>query len=57
MKTKKIFKRTIALALREKGFKIITTEPNKCRPQYDVYIFEDTSEFQSALRDVLSNYY
>ena len=56
-KTKKIFKRSIALDLRNKGFKIIGTEPNKCKTQFDVYIFEDTDDFEKALSEIVcSNY-
>lgn len=54
---KRIFKRSIALDLRKRGFKIIGTEPNRCKPQYDVYLFEDTEEFQKALAKVISSDY
>lgn len=50
---KKIFKRTIALELRNRGFKIIRTEPNRCKPQFDVYLFEDTPWLRKALDEVL----
>lgn len=56
-KTKKIFKRSIALDLRNRGFKIVGTEPNKCKPQFDVYLFEDTDEFEKALAEVVSSNY
>lgn len=53
MKIKKIYKRAIALELRKKGFNIVGTEPNKLKPQFDVYLFKDTSDFQAALTEVL----
>ena len=53
IKTKKIYKRAIALELRKKGFNIVGTEPNKLKPQFDVYLFKDTPNFQAALTEVL----
>ena len=49
---KKIFNRRIALELRKKGFKIIKTEPNFYKPEFDVYIFEDSGDLQSALTEL-----
>lgn len=49
---KKIFNRKLALALREKGCEIIRTEPNKLKPQFDVYIFIDTPMLHEALDEV-----
>ena len=46
---KKIFSRKLAIYLREKGCKIITTEVNRHKPNLDVYIFEDNEKLQSAL--------
>ena len=51
-KEKKIFNRRLALALRGKGFNIIKTEPNFYKPEFDVYIFEDSVELQSALTEI-----
>ena len=34
---------------RKKGFKIIGTEPNFKKPQYDVYFFEDKAELRVAI--------
>ena len=48
----KIFNRRVALALRKKGFKIVKTEPNFYKPEFDVYIFEDSGELQSALTEI-----
>ena len=49
---KKIFNRRLALALRKKGFEIIKTEPNFYKPEFDVYIFKNSIELQSALTEI-----
>lgn len=49
--TKKIYTRKLAVYLREKGFKILSTEVNYKYPQYDVYVFEDTPELTQAILD------
>lgn len=49
---KKIFNRRLALALRKRGFDIIKTEPNFYKPEFDVYIFNDSDELQSALTEI-----
>lgn len=49
---KKIFNRKLALKLRKKGFSIVKTEPNFYKPEFDVYIFEDSDELQSALTEL-----
>lgn len=49
---KKIFNRRLALALRKKGFEIIKTEPNFYKPEFNVYIFENSDELQSALTEI-----
>lgn len=48
-----IFMPRIAAELMEQGFKIIKTEPNKKDTKYLVYKFEDTPEFQLALKHIL----
>lgn len=47
--TKKIFSRKLAIYLREHGCKIIGTEVNRHKPNFDVYIFEDNETLQSTL--------
>ena len=37
--------------LRQRGFKIIGTAPNMKKPQYDVFLFEDTPELRAAVND------
>ena len=49
---KKIFNRRLAVELRKRGFDIIKTEPNFYKPEFDVYIFQDSVELQSALTEL-----
>ena len=49
---KKIFNRRLALELRKKGFNIIKTEPNFYKPEFNVYIFKNSVELQSALTEL-----
>lgn len=49
MKIYKIFSSTMASKLRKAGFWIIGTEPNMKKPWLDVFLFEDTPEFQQKL--------
>lgn len=53
MKTKKIFTRRLAVYLRKKGFKIIDTMVNSNKPEYDIYLFEDTAELQEAIAEFM----
>lgn len=53
IKTKAIRSRKVAFQLRKMGFKIIGTSPNRFKPEFDVYIFENTPELQEALNEVL----
>lgn len=45
----KVYSRRVALELRKQGFKIIKTEVNYKRPQFDVYCFEKTEKLEKAL--------
>ena len=36
-------------ALRELGYKIVKITPNRMKPQYDVYWFEDSLEFRHSI--------
>ena len=49
MPTKAVKSRRIAWLLRKEGYKIISVEPNRYNPQFDVYIFEDVPGFSEAL--------
>ena len=53
--TKRIYTKSVALELRKRGFKIIGTEPNINKPEFDVYIFEDTQRFKEALTDITNS--
>lgn len=46
---KVIFSKRLAIELRARGFKIIRTETNRRKPQYDCYVFEYTEELQKEL--------
>lgn len=57
--TKRIYTKSVALELRKRGFKIIRTEPNENKPEFDVYIFQGGSAFNDALTEITrsrSNY-
>ena len=51
MKIKKIFSKKLAYELRLQGCKLIGTEPNTYKPQFDVYLFEDNE----LLKTIWSN--
>ena len=44
-----IYMPRVAAALRELGFEIVKVVPNRKKPQYDVYWFEDTIKFREAI--------
>jgi hypothetical protein len=48
-----IYMASIAVELRNRGFKILRTEVNFKNPQYDVYIFEKTEDLNRALEEIL----
>lgn len=48
MNEKIIYSKWLAYELRKLGFKIIRTDINPNFPQYDIYIFENTPDFQKA---------
>ena len=49
--TKKIYTRKLAIYLRNKGFKIVGIECNPYKPEFDVWLFEDTPELGEAMCD------
>lgn len=49
MEIKKIYTRRMAVYLRERGFKILGTEVNPNKPEFDVYLFENTPAFEAAM--------
>lgn len=46
--TKKVFSRRLAVFLREHGCKIVGTEVNFKRPEFDVWLFEDDERLREA---------
>lgn len=50
--TKRIYTKSVALELRKRGFKIIRTEPNENKPEFDVYVFEYNTKFKNALTEI-----
>ena len=53
--TKKIFSKQLAYELRLRGFKILGIEPNRKKPQLDVYIFQESKELETAMGEILAN--
>lgn len=53
MTEKKIYTRRIAYELRLKGFKIIRLEPNPNRPEFNIYVFQNTPELESAFKEIV----
>ena len=45
----KCFSARLASYLNKQGFYIIAKEPNLKKPQYDVFLFEDTVELRAAV--------
>ena len=52
---KKIFTKKLAYELRARGCKLLATEVNIYKPQYDVYIFEETEYFKKCLTELTQN--
>ena len=51
-----VYNKKMALYLREKGFRIINTAPNRNKPFFDVYFFEDSENLQKEIQIYKSNY-
>ena len=51
-----VYNKKMALYLREKGFRIINTAPNRNKPFFDVYFFEDNDNLQTEIQIYKSNY-
>lgn len=56
MKVKRIYTKKMAIYLREQGFKIIGTEVNKKRPEFDVYLFNDTPNLENAMLEYVDRF-
>lgn len=48
-----IFMDTLAYKLERMGFKVVKIAPNKKKPQFNVYFFEDTIELHDAIHKLL----
>lgn len=53
IRTKAVRSKRMAWLLRKAGFPIISVEPDRCKPEYDVYIFEKTSDFQKTFDKII----
>ena len=51
-----VYNKKMALYLREKGFRIINMAPNRNKPFFDVYFFEDNENLQKEIQIYKSNY-
>ena len=49
VKTKAVTSRRIAWRVRKEGFKILSVEPDRSKPEFDVYIFKVVPGFQEKL--------
>ena len=54
IKFKRIFNRNIDYELRNLGCEIYKVQPNRNKPEFDVYLFYDTPKLQESLR-ILNN--
>lgn len=54
---KVIYTKSMALFLRNKGFKILRTVPDKKMPNFYNWVFEDTEELQTAISEYTLTYY
>ena len=50
-----IFSKWLAYELRVQGFRMIRTDVNKNYPQYDVWVFENSTDLQLAIRCLTTN--
>lgn len=48
-KTYKVFTLKLADKLRKQGFRIVDVQPNKDKPWFNVYCFENTAELRAAI--------
>lgn len=50
-----VYKPELAAKLIRQGFKLIKTEPSRKKPNFVVYVFENTLEFQLAFQALMEN--
>lgn len=51
--TVRIFTRRLALELRKRGFSILMVVPDNHKPEFDNYIFEDTTALREAMNEII----
>lgn len=54
MKTKMVFKLSVAMALKDKGYKILDKIPNRNNPKLQVFIFRETEELLQDFNKLIS---
>ena len=47
------YTRRRACELRLKGFKMIRLEPNPNKPEFNIYVFQNTPELESAFKEIV----
>lgn len=50
-----VFMQWVAFQLEKRGFRIIKMRPNRKKPEYNIYYFEDTMELHKALMEITQN--
>lgn len=55
METKIIYSRKMAVFLRNKGCKIIRTETNPYKPEFDIWVFENNDVLQKYIAEFMNN--
>lgn len=49
-----IYTKKLAYQLRERGFQIVRTGVNRNHPQYDTYIFKNSTKLQDAIHEIVN---
>ena len=47
-----VYSRWLAYELRKMGFKIEEVQPNPNKPEFDCYLFKDSKDLQSTIREL-----
>lgn len=48
----RVFSKRVALELRNLGYKILFTEPNRGHPEFDVYVFENKNGLEKDMAQI-----
>lgn len=51
-----VFSKRLAKDLMKKGYELLEQQPNKFKPQYNVYFFKDTEEIRESVKEILQTY-